>query len=87
MNATRTGFTLGVRRIRGIALALVLLAVLAAGAGFVIHAATTTTTVTTVRSQPAVAHTGSVPNPVGEGHFPGLARSAPNPIGEGHYPG
>lgn len=41
MNATRTGFTLGVRRTRGIALALVLLALLAGGAaGYFIRAAT-----------------------------------------------
>ncbi len=87
MNASRTGFTDGIRRIRTVAIALLLLVLLAAGAGFLVHAATTKTTVTAVRSGPAATPARSAPNPVGEGHYPGLASPAPNPVGEGHYPG
>ena len=87
MNASRTGFTVGVSRIRMIAMVLLLLALLAAGGGYLIHSATTTPTVTAVHSAPVVAPAAHAPNPAGEGHYGDVPRSAPNPAGEGHYPG
>ena len=91
MDATRTSSTAGVRRIRGIALALLLLALLGTGAGLLIHAVTTTATVTTVHRVSAASSTGAAQYPVGEGHQwsppPGASEFAKGPIGEGHYPG
>lgn len=90
MNATSTGLTAGVRRIRGIALALLLLALLAgAAAGYLIRAVSTTSTVTIVRNAPAAASSGHAQYPVGEGHqwsAPAVAPSGAEqvPVGDGH---
>ena len=66
MNATRTGFTGGVRRIRGLALALVLLALLASGAaGYFIRAVTSSTALIATHTV-VVAPSAASSNPAGD---------------------
>jgi hypothetical protein len=67
MNATRTGFTSGVHRIRGVAVALILLALLASGAaGYFIRVLSTPSPAPVVTHAPAAASTGVSSNPVGD---------------------
>lgn len=66
MNATRTGFAVGVRRIRGIALGLVLLALLASGAaGYFIRAVTSSNALIAPRTV-VVAPSAASSNPAGD---------------------
>ena len=68
MDATRTGFSGGVHRIRGIALALLALSLLAGGgAGYLIRAATATTSAVTVTHKaPAAVSRSAAQDPVGD---------------------
>ena len=66
MNATPTGFTLGVRRTRGIALALVLLALLASGAAGYFIRAVTSSTAPIAQHSVAVAPSAASSNPAGD---------------------
>ena len=65
MNATRIGFTLGVRRTRGIALALMLLALLASGAAGYFIRAVTSPTARIAQHTVVVAPSAASSNPAG----------------------
>lgn len=66
MNATRTGFAVGVRRIRGMALGLVLLALMASGAaGYFIRAVTSSNALIAPRTV-VVAPSAASSNPAGD---------------------